>query len=330
MIDELRHILSFSDVPLYNIKAVVQKTAIQTSTLRAWERRYGIPSPERSAHGHRLYSPRDLAIINWLRQRVEEGMSIGHAVALLQQSSGNAQQEQQHPEPGVVEAPFELHYMQRQLLNALGSYNLRQAHTVVNNVMAICPVEQVILDLLMPVLVELGLRWEEGTGTVIQEHFGSNFIRQRLLGMFQIYSPLALGPRMVCACVAGELHELGMIMFALLLQQRGWETIYLGQSTPIDGLEQCLRQAQPDVICLSASTIDHIEQLIQTGRLVQQLHIVPEPILTYSGRALDRIGIDLDTIPGVYLGADMAKAVDLICSLVEQPQRILRLQRFSA
>lgn len=330
MIDELRHILSFSDVPLYNIKAVVQKTAIQTSTLRAWERRYGIPSPERSAHGHRLYSPRDLAIINWLRQRVEEGMSIGHAVALLQQSSGGTQQEPQSPELAVLDTPIELHYMRQQLISALVSYNLRQANTIVNNAMAISPAEQVVLNLFMPTLAELGARWETGAGNVVEEHFGSNFIRQRLLGMFQVYSPLAIGPRMVCACVEGELHELGLIIFALLLQHRGWETIYLGQSTPMDGLEACLRSAQPDVVCLSASTLDHIEQLIQTGRLIQQLRLSPQPVLTYSGRSLESLGIDMDNMPGVYLGSDMSKAVDLICSLVEQPQRIMRLQRYSA
>lgn len=330
MIDELRHILSFSDAPLYNIKAVVQKTAIQTSTLRAWERRYGIPSPERSAHGHRLYSPRDLAIINWLRQRVEEGMSIGHAVALLQQSSGNSSQEAHFEETGSPDTPVDLQYIKQQLVRALLNYDLRHAHILVNNAVAICPLEQVIIGLFMPVLTDLGRLWADGNGTVAQEHFGSNFIRQRLLGLFQIYSPLSMGPRMVCACAEGELHELGLIMFSLLLQQRGWETIYLGQSTPLDGLEDCLRTSQPDVVCLSASTINHIEQLVQTGHMIDQLRLISSPILTFSGRTFDRIGVDIDTIPGVYLGTDMIKAVDLICSLVEQPQQMMRRRRISA
>src|SRR5512145_944070 len=68
--------------PIYNLKAVVQETGLKADTLRAWERRYGLPQPERSGGGHRLYSQRDMEIIKWLIDRQEEGMSISRAVDL--------------------------------------------------------------------------------------------------------------------------------------------------------------------------------------------------------------------------------------------------------
>src|SRR5260370_15340702 len=73
----------YADVPLFNTKAVVQQTGITGPTLRAWERRYMILSPERAQNDYRLYSERDIAIIRWLKDRVDTGMSISHAIALF-------------------------------------------------------------------------------------------------------------------------------------------------------------------------------------------------------------------------------------------------------
>ncbi len=76
--------------PTLNMSAVVQATGVQPDTLRAWERRYGLPEPGRSEGGHRLYSRRDVEIVKWLRDRQEEGLRISQAVELWQtlQSEG--------------------------------------------------------------------------------------------------------------------------------------------------------------------------------------------------------------------------------------------------
>ncbi|MEN9937152.1 MAG: hypothetical protein RLZZ387_3731, partial [Chloroflexota bacterium] len=80
MIEQINRLLALPDTPRYNIKAVVQQTQVNVSTLRAWEQRYGVPQPKRSDHGHRLYSQRDVEIIKWLRQCTEEGLAISQAV----------------------------------------------------------------------------------------------------------------------------------------------------------------------------------------------------------------------------------------------------------
>jgi len=69
----------YSDNPIFNTKAVVQQTGVPAPTLRAWERRYDILSPERANNDYRLYSERDIATIHWLKERVDEGMSISQA-----------------------------------------------------------------------------------------------------------------------------------------------------------------------------------------------------------------------------------------------------------
>ena len=71
--------------PTYNLKVIVSETGIKPDTLRAWERRYGLPNPKRSKGKHRLYSEHDLETIKWLIQRQDEGLSISRAVNLWNQ-----------------------------------------------------------------------------------------------------------------------------------------------------------------------------------------------------------------------------------------------------
>jgi DNA-binding transcriptional MerR regulator len=72
----------YADVPLFNTKAVAQQTGIAAPTLRAWESRYMILSPERAQNDYRLYSERDIAIIRWLKEHIDAGMSISQATPL--------------------------------------------------------------------------------------------------------------------------------------------------------------------------------------------------------------------------------------------------------
>src|SRR5690242_20039618 len=74
---------AYSDMPLFNTKAVVHQTGVPAPTLRAWERRYGILAPRRGENDYRLYSERDMMMVSWLRERVETGMTISQAIALL-------------------------------------------------------------------------------------------------------------------------------------------------------------------------------------------------------------------------------------------------------
>src|SRR5215216_4343739 len=69
-----------STTPAFNLKVVLKETGLNADALRAWERRYGLPVPQRTAGGHRLYSQRDIETIKWLMKRQQEGLSISHAV----------------------------------------------------------------------------------------------------------------------------------------------------------------------------------------------------------------------------------------------------------
>ena len=95
----------YSDNPIFNTKAAVQQTGVPAPTLRAWERRYDILSPERANNDYRLYSERDIATIHWLKERVDEGMSISQAIALFRHMKEEYQRLIEERSPSATGSP---------------------------------------------------------------------------------------------------------------------------------------------------------------------------------------------------------------------------------
>src|SRR5713226_1571093 len=86
----MRMLLSeYPDEPIFNMKAVEQQTAISAATLRAWERRYALIEPKRTASGYRLYSDRDVALLHCVRTHMNEGLTISRVVAMLEVMRAN-------------------------------------------------------------------------------------------------------------------------------------------------------------------------------------------------------------------------------------------------
>jgi DNA-binding transcriptional MerR regulator len=309
MHEPLARIAALATTPRYNIKAVVQQTSVHVSTLRAWEQRYGVPQPARSESGHRLYSPRDVAIIRWLHHCTEEGLSISHAVTLLRQSSILAS------EAPAAAAVLELdgralHWpdVRRDLIDALLAIDLPRAHLLVNAAILHTRGDVVITELFLPVLHEIGAQWEASTLCVAEEHLIANFIRQRLLVMNQILVPYGTGPRLVCGCVSGEHHELGLLMFATLMELRGWDVLYLGQDVLLEGLEPLLRRAAPALVCFSVNGAEQLDGLRAVHACISRQHDV-QLDFAFGGGLFVRHPELLADLPVGYLGADLGAAV---------------------
>ena len=76
-------------------------------------------------------------------------------------------------------------------------------------------------------------------------------LTQRLLSMLQATVPVAPAPVLLCACPAGERHELGLLTFAYIMQQAGWHVCYLGADLPIHELQYACQHLQPALVALS-------------------------------------------------------------------------------
>jgi methanogenic corrinoid protein MtbC1 len=113
----------------------------------------------------------------------------------------------------------------------------------------------VLREVVLPYLAELGRRWERGDASVAEEHFASNLLRGRLLGLARGWADAA-GPRAVLACAPGELHDLALISFGLALAARGWSITYLGPDTPIATIKETHNSRERPLVVVSAVTPD--------------------------------------------------------------------------
>lgn len=296
-----------STAPVFNTKAVAHETGVPADTFRAWERRYGVPRPRRTAGGHRLYSERDIAIIRWLRDRTNDGMNISQAVMLLTSAST--------PEPPIanVEARAVARLID-ELVPALTSFDPQPAERLISEAFALYPFEEVLLGLIQPAMVEIGERWQRGEITVAAEHFASQLVRRKLSGMLNIFESSAARATVVVGCAPGELHDLGALLISLFLVRRGWRVVYLGPQVPQADLLESVRAIRPDLVCLSAAAPETATELLKVGRALAEAH--PRVHFGYGGRAFNLNPELRAAMPGTFLGEDAGAVVDSVARLL--------------
>ena len=233
-----------------------RRTGVAPELLRAWERRYGLLRPARSEGGFRLYSEADEERVALMRQHLRSGLAAAEAARLAVDGAGRAEtslSEQGQPE---------LDAGARRLRAALDEFDEGGAQAALDDLFATFTLETVLSAVLLPYLVELGDRWSSGNATVAQEHFASNLIRGRLLAIGRGWDS-GDGPRAVLACAPGELHDLGLISFALALSRRGWRITYLGPDTPVESLVDTAERLAPDLVVVSGTTKRRLTPLVQ-------------------------------------------------------------------
>ncbi|MBM7842393.1 MerR family transcriptional regulator [Herpetosiphon giganteus] len=295
----------FSQEPLYNTKAVVQRTGVAADTLRAWERRYGMPFPERTEGRQRAYSERDIAMIDWLRQQTESGLTISQAVALLQTGSAIEQ-------PTTNDAAG-LQDLSNKCVQALLSFDVLKAEAILNQAFSVYPVETVCIEVIERVMVAIGDGWHAGTISISQEHAATAFMSLKLSNLIHQARTRSNRGLIIVATVPGEQHELGVMMVALFLMRRGWRVIYLGSNLPTSELLHTVQRLKPKLVALSATTRENYSQ---AAHLLQELNKLTKPlIIGYGGAALS--GKEQQkTLPGSFLGYNAEQACDTIEELL--------------
>lgn len=276
----------------YRIKTVSERTGIPKNTLIAWERRYSIVQPERTASGYRVYSDADIELLHKIKSLVDQGYKISEACALVRKA-----QQRQGPVSGQVSADGDgLDDLRARLLDRLVEYDRQGADRVVQRLLLV-PYETAATRVYFPLLEEVGDRWEKGNLSIAQEHFATSFCRQQLLMMIhavQTDSPTA--PEVVCAAAAGELHELGLLGLALRLSLSGVRVTYLGADVPVSELVKVVKNRKPVGVCVSMvfeRTTDSIEAYAETLR-----ELLPKDVhCAIGGRAVSKL--DLKPIRGV-------------------------------
>jgi len=245
------------------IKTVCALTGVLPVTLRAWERRYGLLEPARSPTGHRQYTYGDVEKIRRILALTRDGVAIS-------QVKGALESEPVPAAPKAAGGPWRGY--RRRFAAAIASFDDAALEGLYAEALALHPVGLIDRMLLMPMMTELGSRWNKVAGGVAEEHFFSSYVRNKLGARFHHRRMLLNGPKLLAACAPGEQHEIGLLFFSLAAHDAGFRIVHLGAAVPFGEVAAAARRAQCDAVVIS-HYIERSEPEFYSGlaALVQQL-----------------------------------------------------------
>jgi DNA-binding transcriptional MerR regulator len=260
---------------LYPIRTVSSLTGVNPVTLRAWERRYGLIRPHRTAKGHRLYTREDIELITEVVELLGTGISIGQVKGQLGRSPV--------PEARDSRDADAWQRYQRRMVEAIGRFDEAALEAAYNDALALYPIDVVTERLVNPLLRSLGERWVGRPGGIAEEHFFATYLRNKLGARLHHLSTQRPRARLLAACLPGEHHELGMLLFCLAAASHGFGFVILGANTPLEEVGYAQQHARCAGILLSGSVDPAPEVLEDLGRLVQSVEV---PVLVGGHTAL--------------------------------------------
>ena len=230
-----------SDGPRLRIGELSRRVGVSPELLRAWETRYGLLRPERTAGGLRLFSEEDERRVRLMRKHIAAGLSASEAARLARSGEESASR--------VGSASFA--EIQTALAHGLEALDEPMAQSALDQLFRAFALPFALSEVILPFLHQLGERWAAAETTIAHEHFASNVLGGRLRALSRGWGN-GVGPRAVLACPPGERHELGLLCFGLALRDHGWRITYLGAETPLGEITGALSELVPSIVVLSA------------------------------------------------------------------------------
>lgn len=325
---------SKDDTPTFNMKVVMRETGLKPDTLRAWERRYGMPNPERSSGGHRLYSQYDIDQLKWLIARQKEGLSISNAVDLWHQLEAKGQDPMlalsaetsiRSSLSAETLSGERIDQLRAEWVEACLNFDEHRAQHSLAEAFAIYPVETVCFELLQQGLNQIGEGWYDGSVTVEQEHFATA-LSLRQLDALLAATPPALGQgRLLVACPPKEEHTFSPILLTLMLRRRNWDVICLGANVPLERLDKMVQAINPRLVILIAQTLRTAGTLLPLANRLLEAQIR----VAFGGAVFTHLEDTRSRIPGHYLGPDLRDTPQVIDRLVQSQPPLPEVERAS-
>ena len=243
---------------MLSIAAVERETGLGKDTLRAWERRYGFPVPQRDAAGIRGYSRALVDRLALIRRALLAGQRPGRLLAMapaeldvVLAGLGAAPTARAHAgapgRPGALDLSTALH-----TLRADGPEALRHWLTLG---LARTGLASFVVDGVAPLTVAVGQAWQDGRLAVYEEHLYSEAVQAVLRSaLLPFQAGLAVrAPRLLLTTVPGEAHGLGLLMAEALMTLQACPCLPLGTQTPIADIAAAAAAHRIDVVALSFS-----------------------------------------------------------------------------
>ena len=289
----------------YRIAAVSKLTGISPHVLRIWERRYGVVAPARSQGGGRMYSLKDVEVLRALKQLVDAGRPIGTVAQLSPDALARLAAPAQPVEAGDAQGG-----LARRFLAAVAAMDTQEAQRVLGRVALAAEDTGMLTEVLVPLLHEVGARWEAQAFSIAQEHAATALLRTFLGMTLQQVSSSARGSTAVCATAPGERHEFGALMAAVVAGTCGWRAVYLGADLPTAELADAARVSRAAAVMLSGVAVP--KRALRTVVKDLRRKLPPQTGLVVGGHAAE--GLKLEQ-RGVTVVDDLVQLRGLLLSM---------------
>ena len=220
----------------FSIKDLENLSGIKAHTIRIWEKRYNLLSPERTKTNIRMYSLLSLQKLLNITLLYENGLKISKIAQLTNEEI-----------PLKVREIIDEKSIKNNMMNALKlsmiNFDQNLFHNTYNQLLVDLSFREIFKDYFVPLLQELGYLWQTNTISTTHEHFITNFVKQKVYTnteKVQRLEPVDPNKIFVLFLPENEVHELGILYLNYELNLRGYKSIYLGQSVPIENLEPLL------------------------------------------------------------------------------------------
>ena len=247
-----------------SVKAVAQLSGVSAHTLRAWEKRHAVVGPLRQ-NGRRVYSLADVDKLRLLGSLSEQGHSIGHLAKMscdelralaLEKSRLPGSGSPSHAHVNLIPPRLSL----VALLKALETLDLDALDREVLKARMNVPVRSFVLDVVAPLLAEVGrlvclseldIAQEHALSAILRTHLGELLAQvQRTASWSSVES--AVLPRLLFSTPEGDLHEFGILLGAILAGTRGFKCRYLGPNMPAGSLAKAAASVGAKIIVLGS------------------------------------------------------------------------------
>jgi DNA-binding transcriptional MerR regulator len=229
----------------FRIQAAAELSGVPAATLRAWERRYGVPVPRRTASAYRLYNADDVELVRRMRLLVEDGVSPAEAARVVLGSAPAVSNDEHIPIDGLELA-------QGRILAATQRWDASAIDLELLRLSMLLDAQTMFERIVAPVLVEVGARWERGELSVGQEHLVSERLEVAVRASLRALERPD-GPLVLMACVDAEQHVLALLGAALRFAASGARVVVLGAMTPASAVADAVRSMAPRLVGLSVS-----------------------------------------------------------------------------
>lgn len=273
--------------PTYRIGPFARLTGVSAHALRIWERRYHAFTPLRTPKGARLYSDADVARVRLLKALTAGGHPIGSIAQLSEQSLRELLEKTRlAPAETDVKHRQNAQFLAKTLAAAATSFNPERAAKTLTQALTLLSPREVALEVVAPALNELRQGWQEDGLCILGEHAVSALIRTEL-GQLVSAGARNSGAPIVCTTPAGELHELGVLLVAVLVTVHGFRPLYLGPNLPASQIVQAARRSEARAVALSVVTLEAASASREIDAVSAELD--PEVQLVLGGRGVSLI-----------------------------------------